>query len=159
MLSLRTRNYAHFEIFWLSWTLYSAIFDKIWRFLFKNLSKRRHALIWQKLSWNKNIIKFTRPIKMSSRLIFDKKDNCLPIPKKTILNHAHTTITKNYSKLCKENTCDNTAWSTRYLVLNSFPIEQKSILLECQLWFRILKWSFILNGLIWYIQLRVGQKQ
>ena len=49
------RNYAHFELFWHSWTVYLAFFVEIWRFLLKIVSKRWRALIWQKISWNNNI--------------------------------------------------------------------------------------------------------
>ena len=47
---LRTRNYAHFELFWFVWTVYLAIFDEIWWFFFSLCKKRCPSVIWQKIS-------------------------------------------------------------------------------------------------------------
>ena len=67
---LRTRNYAHFELFLLTWTYILAFFDIIWRFLLHIISKCWRTLIWQKISWNNNSTKFALTSKCHRNWLF-----------------------------------------------------------------------------------------
>ena len=65
---LRTRNYAHFELFWLSWALYLAFFDKI-RWLFFQLHWKR----WRSLIWQKKFVKQQQTTNQIPRKLFARK--------------------------------------------------------------------------------------